>query len=219
MAENEQHGVETRVGERRPGGRSARVRTSVLTAAADLLAEVGYDGLSTDEVAKRAGVHRTTVYRRWPTKPELVADAVGLTAEEQVPIPDTGRLDDDLLALARLVAASIGGADAVRLSRSLVAAAATNEPLTELLHRFMGNRMDQSEPIVTRAIERGELPAGTDPRVVIEAVVGALWFRVLLTGEAVDPAGPAGASFVRAITDLVANGARNADGAGTGTGP
>ena len=196
-----------RVGERRPGGRAARVRTSVLEATLDLLDEVGYDGLSTDEVAKRAGVHRTTVYRRWPTLAELVADAVGLTAEEQIPIPDTGSLDGDLQLLGRAVAASVDGT--ANRSRALVGAATASEPLAEALHQFMRNRMEQSVPIVARAIERGELAGDLDPRVVIESVVGAVWFRFLLTGEAVDPDDPAGAAFVDGVAALVGRGARS----------
>lgn len=194
--------TETRVGEQRPGGRAARVRAAVLEAAAELLMEVGYDAMSTDDVARRAGVHRTTVYRRWPTKPELVADAVGLHTEEHVPIPDTGELATDLLTLARAVAANISSVGGARRSRSIVAAAATSEQLADTLHAFMERRMVRSEPIVDRAIERGELPEGTNPRVVIEPLVGAIWFRLLLTGEPIDDA------FVEAVTALVCSGAR-----------
>lgn len=186
------------------------MRASVLAAAAELLDEAGYDALSTDEVAKRAGVHRTTVYRRWPTKPELVADAVGLHAEEHIPIPDTGALDDDLQALAMAVATNlVSGRPGT--SRSLVAAAATSEPLAESLNEFMERRMLLSEPIVERAVERGEIPAGTDPRAIIEPVVGAMWFRFLLTGGSLDE------RFITAVAEVVARGAGaaadDADGA------
>ena len=63
------------VGTRRPGGRSARVRSAVLAATLEVLVETGYDGMTVDAVAARAGVHKTTVYRRWPTKAALVAAA------------------------------------------------------------------------------------------------------------------------------------------------
>lgn len=132
-----------------------------------------------------------------------MADAVGLHVEEHVPIPDSGDLGDDLLALARAVAANISGPGGARRSRSIVAAAATSDDLAETLHRFMDNRMARSEPIVERAVDRGELPAGIDPRAVIEPVVGALWFRLLLTGEPIDD------GFVRAMASLVEAGARS----------
>src|SRR5688572_9801014 len=89
-----------RVGEQRPGGRSARVRAAELAATAEALAEDGYDALSIEAVGARAGVHKTTVYRRWPTKADLVADAARARSEQHVPIPDTGGLAGDLRLLA-----------------------------------------------------------------------------------------------------------------------
>lgn len=172
----------------------------MLQAASELLTEVGYDGLRNEDVATRAGVHRTTVYRRWPSKPELVADAVGLHTDVHVPIPDTGSLHDDLLALARAVATNIGTRGGARRSRSIVAAAATSEELAEAMHRFMEQRIVKVESIVDRAVARGEVPSGTDPRIVIEPVIGAIWFRLLLTGEEIDD------GFVRAVTALVVAG-------------
>src|SRR3954454_17804776 len=87
-------------GASRPGGRSERVRSSVLAAAQELLAEGGYDALRVEDVASRAGVHKTTVYRRWPTKADLVMAVVEGRSEERVPVPDTGSLEDDLRQFA-----------------------------------------------------------------------------------------------------------------------
>jgi AcrR family transcriptional regulator len=192
---------EPRVGERRPGGRAARVRTAVLRATAELLDSVGYEGVSYDEVARRAEVHKTTVYRRWPSKPELVADAVGLHSEEQVPIPDTGALATDLAALAASVAANLTAPGGERRSRSIVAAAATADDLAEALHVFMVRRITLAEPIVERAVARGELPAGVDARIVVEALVGPIWFRLLLTGEPLDD------EFLDGVVAVVVRGA------------
>src|SRR3712207_1543584 len=89
-----------RVGERRPGGRSARVRAAVLSATIDALVDVGYDGLSVEDVARRAGVHKTTVYRRWPTRAALVAEATRERSQQVIPVPDTGTLAGDLRQLA-----------------------------------------------------------------------------------------------------------------------
>jgi AcrR family transcriptional regulator len=175
-----------RVGEQRPGGRAARVRADVLRCAAELLTEVGYDKMSVEEVASRAGVHKTTVYRRWPTKPELVADAASVHSADAVPIPDTGSLLEDLRLLARSVAANIGSEGGARRSRSVVAAAATSEELTKSMQAFWANRFTSSAEIVERAIERGELPPTADANLIIETLVGPLWIRLLLTGEPID---------------------------------
>jgi AcrR family transcriptional regulator len=193
--------VTARVGDQRPGGRASRVRSAVLRAAAERLTEVGYDALTYDDVARRADVHKTTVYRRWPSKPGLVADAVGLHSEENVPIPDTGSLTTDLEALAGAVAANIGSVGGARRSRSIVAAATVSDELADALHQFMRSRITLAEPVVARAIERGELPTGTDPHVVVEALVAPIWFRLLLTGEPLDD------HFLEPLCNLVRVGA------------
>lgn len=193
--------TEPRVGEQRPGGRSARVRSAILEAAAALLMEVGYDATSYEDIALRAGVHRTTVYRRWPSKPELVADALDLHTDEHVPIPNTGSFAGDLLALARSVAANIGTEGGARRSRSIVAAAATSDELAETVYAFMGRRIERAEAIVERAVARGDLPNGIDPRVALEPAMGAIWYRLLLTGEPIDD------TFVEQVASLVSRGA------------
>ena len=172
-----------RVGEQRPGGRAERVRTAVLRAAAELLTEVGYDKMRVEDVAARAGVHKTTVYRRWPTKADLTADAAALHSADAVPIPDTGTLTEDLRLLARRVVANIGSKGGSRRSRSIAAAAATSDELAAAMHGFWAHRLALSAEVVERAIQRGELPPTTDANLIIETVIGPLWLRLLLTGE------------------------------------
>lgn len=172
-----------RVGDQRPGGRAERVRSEVLRAAGELLTEVGYDRMSVEAVAVRAGVHKTTVYRRWPTKAELIADAAALHSAEAVPIPDTGTLAGDLQMLAREVVANIGSEAGARRSRSITAAAATSDQLAKAMQGFWAHRLAVSSKIVERAIRRGELPQSADANLIIEAVIGPLWMRLLLTGE------------------------------------
>ena len=170
-------------GARRPGGRSARTRAAVLAATADLLAEVGYGELTFEAVARRAGVHKTTIYRRWPTKPDLVADAARERSEQLVPVPDTGSLRGDLTALGRAVAANIGSDVGSPMTKTLVAATATSPSVAEATHAFWAERLRLTGEIVTRAIAREELPVGVDTNLVIEALVGPLYVRLLLTGE------------------------------------
>lgn len=175
--------AEVKVGEQRPGGRAARVRSSVLRATADLLAEVGYDNLSIDNVAARAGVHKTTVYRRWTTKAALVTDATTEQSAEAVPVPDTGSLLTDLQALARSVIANISSERGKQQATSLIVAASSSDDLAAGLHEFWNHRIRVTAEIVERAIERGELPADADANLIIETVIGPLWVRLILTAE------------------------------------
>ena len=129
------------------------------------------------------GIFKTTIYRRWPTKAELTADASALNSEEVVPIPDTGAVLEDLKLLAREVVANIGTEGGGRRTRSVTAAAATSEELAAAMHGFWAHRLALSAQVVERAIERGELPANSDANLIIETVIGPLWVRLLLTGE------------------------------------
>src|SRR5580693_3020763 len=86
---------------RRPAGRGPKVRRAVLAATLAELSETGYAALTVEAVARRAGVHKTTVYRRWPEREALVIDALTDHVAAEVPVPDTGSIDTDLRELAR----------------------------------------------------------------------------------------------------------------------
>lgn len=175
-----------RPGEQRPGGRTARVRTAVLQATVAALAEDGYEALNVEDIAQRAGVHKTTVYRRWPTKAELVADAVRERSDERVQVPDTGTLAGDLQALARAIVANIGSDDGSSMIKNLLAITGTSNVLADETRAFWAERLRLTGAIVHRAIARGELPAGVDANLVIEALIGPLYVRLLFTGEPID---------------------------------
>jgi len=174
------------VGDQRPGGRAARVRSAVLQAAFELLKENSYYGFSIEDVADRAGVHKTTIYRRWPTKVLLVTDAARNHSDSRVPIPDTGTLRNDLQAFARSVASNIGSIDGAHAARSTIISAFQSEDLAEEMHTFWAERLAASAVIIERAVARGELPATSDPQLIIETLIGPLWVRLMLTGEPVD---------------------------------
>src|SRR5688572_4061157 len=88
-------------GTRRPGGRTARTRDAVFEATLDELGAVGYAHTSVEAIAQRAGVHKTTIYRRWGTKDRLVADTLAHAALVRIEVADTGDIDADMRALAR----------------------------------------------------------------------------------------------------------------------
>ena len=172
----------------RPGGRTARVRAAVLRAGGDAIAEYGFGGLDLADVARRAGVGKTTVYRRWGSGPALVADLLADMAERSLPRTETGGLLGDLTANARLVVRTLTDPRQSRLFQAMIAAATCDERTAAELRRFYRARIDEWAPCVTQAAERGEVPAGTDAREVIRAVSAPLYYRLLASGDPLDEA-------------------------------
>ncbi|RCH66128.1 TetR/AcrR family transcriptional regulator [Streptomyces sp. SDr-06] len=170
----------------RPGGRTARVRAAVLRAAGDALAEHGFDRLDLADVARRAEVGKTTVYRRWSTPAGLVADLLDDMAEQSSPRADTGSLDGDLLANARLVVGTLTDPRQGALFKAVIAAATCDDRAARALRRFYATRIEEWAPCVTRAADRGELPPGTDPAEVIRSVSAPLYYRFLVSGDPLD---------------------------------
>ncbi|HEY8978394.1 MAG TPA: TetR/AcrR family transcriptional regulator [Streptomyces sp.] len=165
----------------RPGGRTARVRAAVFQAAGDVLAEQGFAHLDLADVARRAEVGKTTVYRRWGTVTALVADLLTDMAEQSLPRSDTGSLLDDLKANAHLVRRTLTDPRQGALFRAVIAAATSDPKTAEALHRFYAVRVEEWAPCVREAVTRGELPPGTDPHEVIRAVSAPLYYRHLTT--------------------------------------
>lgn len=170
---------------RRPGGRSARVRAAVLDATFETLLELGLRGLSVAEVAARAKVHPTTIYRRWGTRDALVVDAVLDWMVQQAPIPDTGSLDGDLLAFVRDSAALMATPQGGTLLK--VAVAVADEPAMDQVRRdYWSRAFGIIGTIFERAAGRGELASGVDSALAGEILLGPLYVRVLMTGEPLD---------------------------------
>jgi AcrR family transcriptional regulator len=164
------------------------------------LAESGYSALSLESVARRAGVHKTTLYRRWGTREELVLEAMLDRAGERISVPDTGSLREDLFELAHTAAANAATPEVAAMARAVAAQAPYDSRLAAANRRFWDERLALDAVIVERAIERGEVAAGTEPRHVIESLLGPIHLRLLLTGEPIDD------SFLQGIVDVVVDG-------------
>ncbi len=134
------------------------------------------------------GVHKTTVYRRWPTIVELVADATRAWSEARIPISDTGDLVGDLTELARAVSANLSSTVGERGTRHLVAAGAGAPEVAAGTHEFWAHRLSLARVVVERAVERGELLGDVDTNLLIETLIGPLFVRLLLTGEPLEDA-------------------------------
>jgi AcrR family transcriptional regulator len=168
----------------RPGGRTARVRAAVLRAAGDVLAEQGFAHLDLADVARRAEVGKTTVYRRWGSVTGLVADLLAEMAEESLPRTETGAVLGDLRANARLVRRTLADPRQGALFRAVIAAATGDGRTAEALRRFYEVRVAEWAPCVEQAVARGELPPETDASEVVRAVSAPLYYTLLTTGVA-----------------------------------
>lgn len=167
----------------RPGGRTARTRAAVRDATLAELAAHGYGRLTVEGVATRSGVHRTTVYRRWGGVDSLIVDALALADEDDWQPPDTGSFERDLVELAREVVATFADPRSGAAPTALVAAAFQSPRAATALHAFYAERHRRSAAVVARAVERGEVPAGTDAGTVVKAALGPVYYLALIAGE------------------------------------
>ncbi|MEU5261604.1 TetR/AcrR family transcriptional regulator [Amycolatopsis sp. NPDC021455] len=154
MAEDEP----TREPARRPGGRTARVRRRILEAAAELIARDGIGGLRYDQVAELAEVNKTSVYRNWPDRTALVADALATYGAAAAPLPDSGDIDADLVDFLEALAATTASAQG-RALLAVVAAARENPELRAVVDEVYDRRLATLRDRLQTAVERGELPA------------------------------------------------------------
>ncbi|QLY28710.1 TetR/AcrR family transcriptional regulator [Nocardia huaxiensis] len=182
----------------RPGGRPRDPErdTALLAAVCEILPEVGYDRLTVDAVAARAGASRATVYRRWKDKSELVRSALEALGWE-VPVPDTGDLRSDLLALGAAYTDRSSQRDGVLAA---IAAAASRDPqLREVAHEAIAKpRRAAFEAVVERARQRGEIADGVDLTMIGTVVPAMIFHRILILGEPTD-----GAFFEQMIDALL----------------
>jgi AcrR family transcriptional regulator len=168
-------------GTTRPGGRTARVAESVFAAAIAELSSRDYADISVESIAARAGVHKTTVYRRWGSKPEIIRQALAGAADATIPVPDTGSLAEDLRALARAVHGVLSAPQGAAITRSLVVGGLSSPEIASLMSQFWAGRLAAISLIVDRATGRGELPPATDPAALMHAVAAPLYYELLVT--------------------------------------
>ncbi len=177
---------------------------SVLEATAQLLVERAYS-FSVEEVATLAGVHKTTIYRRFTTKAALVGAALEQMSLTTIPVTSTSTSTSDALAdlaaLAEAVATALSGSTGARVMRAAIAAATEDPDVQTIARRYFAGRFDVAAQILGRAIASGELRAGTDPVLFWAAIVNPLQVRALL-GH------PVSAVTARELLALVLDGAR-----------
>ncbi|GAA2054156.1 TetR/AcrR family transcriptional regulator [Williamsia deligens] len=182
--------------------RGKAVRDGVLTAALNELLSVGVDGVTVASVAEAAGVHVTSIYRRWKTREQLITDAVLSHLDPlSIEVPDTGSVRSDLVALLSALDESMSSPQNWALLR-LATMPVEIDRLEEARRRMTAERMDNVAVILERGVERGEIAPGVDHRLALEAMYGPVYARRLLTHEQVDEA------YLEGLVDLFLNGIR-----------
>ena len=187
--------AKSRDGSGRP--RSAVADAAILDAATELFCDLGYEGLSFEGVAAKAGVGKTTIYRRYPTKLDLVMAVNGCLSAGMPPEPNTGSLRSDLLVIARNFHTMLSQTDAGRAIPKVLAAKLANPELARAHEAFVASRRDVTIGVIRRGIERSDLPADADATVIADLMTGALFLRVFVTGQ------PVTTRYLEALVDQI----------------
>ncbi|MFD4631881.1 TetR/AcrR family transcriptional regulator [Streptomyces sp. NPDC058284] len=161
------------------------VTEAIRSAVFEELASVGYARMSIEGIARRAGVGKTAVYRRWRSKLHLVLDLVSAIAVQGLPAPDTGSLEGDLRLLYEVTSRALRHPVASQVIPDLQAEAARNPEIAEALQKALREgQHGVASGIVRAAIERGEMRTGADEDLALDLVSGPLYWRsVVVRGE------------------------------------
>ncbi|WP_037883251.1 MULTISPECIES: TetR/AcrR family transcriptional regulator [unclassified Streptomyces] len=157
-----------------------RRRAEIFSATLDMLGSVGFDSLTIEGVAQRSGVNKTTIYRWWSSKSELLRDALLHSHILQFEIADTGSLRGDLTALAEQVQSLLDDEHRRTIVEAALVGAVRHQAMRDLVVSFLDDRFGRHRPVFERAVARGDLPADADPAPLVDAMAGALWMRVLV---------------------------------------
>lgn len=175
---------------------------AVLEAAAELLLTEGAADIRIAEIAARAGVHETSIYRRWGTRGNLVAEALSRHLDTELPLPDTGSTRDDLTAFFTALAGFLGTM-AGRTVTSLALPQSDDETaIDDARDQFWDSRLTRAAVLVRRGVDRGDIRPDVDPQLILEAVAGPLHLHILLRKQLADH------DYVSHLITLTLDGAR-----------
>ena len=179
--------------------RNEQARQAILRAALDLLMATDDTPITMDALAVTASVSKQTIYRWWPTKAAVLAEAMGERARDEVPVVDTGTVLGDL---TKFLVATFRSASARPIARALrtVMAEAQSEPqAAEVLRAYTADRREALTAVLARGQQRGELPADADLATMVDMAFGFVWYRMMVGHAPLDRA-----SAVRLARSLLA---------------
>jgi AcrR family transcriptional regulator len=189
---------------KKPPGRPRSVQShqAMLRAALELLAEVGFDAMSMDAIAARAGIGKTTIYRRYASKAELVADAIEHVREEII-LPDTGTLWNDIEALIQN-AAQITLSPMGRQTVAMIISSASSNPQFAQIYwtKYLHPRRKNFAVVLERAKIRNEIQANLDPDLVFDTMSGIMLYALIFP-----PTAESWTAYVRRALNLLLRGA------------
>ena len=167
--------------------RVQRSKAAVLAQTYELLSQAGIGGVSIDEVSRRSGVSKTTIYRHWPSRAALLVEACSTIGPEP-PVPDTGSFAGDISALAAQLADMLRSARWPAVLPSIIDAAEREPELAQLHARLHAGLMSPFAAVTERARERGELAPGQEAADVAALIAGPLFYRRWFSREPIDDA-------------------------------
>lgn len=182
--------------------RGERLVEKVLEATVEELAAKGYGATSIEDIAERAGVAKTTIYRRWPTKPGLVLAALDRVAADVTGPHDTGSVRGDLITMLKAFRDFASSPRGSSLMRMMLSEGADGE-ISQVARSIRKSKEAAPRSLIARAVKRGELPRGSEPQLIFDALFGAIQHHVLFRGELCAD------RMIERLVDLVLLGAQN----------
>ena len=182
--------------------RSQESEQAILDATMELLSELGYRSVTVDAIAARAGASKSTIYRRWPTKENLVIAAFG-----QTPLltpPPRGDVIEQLVEVINQFARAMQDTPLGGVLPALVAERGHNPSLDEALGPLVRQRRQTTVDILKQAVARGELPGGINYELAVDLLTGPVLQRIMVMGQKTDR------RFVRQVVQVVCSGLRAA---------
>ena len=167
--------------------RSEEAKQRVLDAAQHLLGEQGVDAFTVEEVAKRSGVAKTTIYRHWPSRDQLMLESLDCLVHT-FPTPNTGSLPGDLEAFFVQLSTVVSDPAMSQMMLDVIAAAAKDPEIAELHREMMAERLGPLRTIIDLARGRSELPADLDTDLALDLIEGPFFLRKVIRRESIDEA-------------------------------
>lgn len=162
------------------------VTEAIRAAVFEELASVGYARMSIEGIARRAGVGKTAVYRRWKSKLHLVLEIVSVIAVQGLPVPETGTLEGDLRVLYQFMARALRHPVASQIIPDLQAEAARNPDIAEAMQKVLRDGQEGvANRILVAAEQRGEIRLGFDDELALDLISGPLYWRTLVARQSV----------------------------------